>query len=117
MLDTAELNGWILMNNTKDLDDISLFPGVCVVEDVVAWKFEPLNFCLALFHHTISRWLGFVELIQETFFLNGLWRAHFKRQIWKDHVVLCYAEIVDHALGSYLDDLFAQFSMSVFVDD
>lgn len=72
----VEVNVNYCLLTAPDGDDVLqlivlFFPGVNEMEDVVSWKFKPLDFGRVLvqfLHNSISRWLLFVECGKESTF-------------------------------------------------
>jgi hypothetical protein len=71
MLLVVESNLKIFIHHCEDFDHVILLPRICVMEHIMVGQVEPLNVSLALFHHTVSCWLRFVELEEKTFRFYG----------------------------------------------
>ena len=86
----------VFIHHCKDFDDVIFFPRVGVVENIVVGQIEPLDVSVPLFHHTVSRWLRFVVLEEETLVLYGFRTTALQWEVWKDDVIFCDTEVMDH---------------------
>ena len=96
MFFVIEPNLYVFMHHCKDFDDVVLLPRVGIVENIVVGQIEPLDVSVHLFHHTVSCWLRFVVLEEETLVLYCFRAAALQWEVWKDDVIFCDTEVMDH---------------------